>query len=65
MVVLLQNGRDGAYIEIYKRYWALLYNLLRQMLRDDYETMDVVRDKCHQLFFIHSINNTFFINFYH
>ncbi|SEM61930.1 RNA polymerase sigma-70 factor, ECF subfamily [Mucilaginibacter gossypiicola] len=44
LVVLLYNGNEAAYTEIYNRYWALLYSHSRRMLRDNEEAMDVVQD---------------------
>ncbi|MEO6524423.1 MAG: RNA polymerase sigma-70 factor [Mucilaginibacter sp.] len=44
LIVLLNEGDQLAYTEIYNRYWAVLYSHSRRMLRDDDEAMDIVQD---------------------
>lgn len=44
LVVLLKEGKQGAFTEIYDRYWALMYIHVYKMLRDKEETKDLLQD---------------------
>lgn len=40
----LKGGSDDAYKEIYKRYWGVLFQHARKMLRSDEAAKDIVQD---------------------
>lgn len=44
LVVLLKEGKQEAFTEIYDRYWALMYIHVYKMLRDKEETKDLLQD---------------------
>ncbi|MBB5439393.1 RNA polymerase sigma-70 factor (ECF subfamily) [Pedobacter sp. AK017] len=44
LVVLLKQGDELAYAQIYDRYWPLLFRFSRRMLQNDEDAGDVVQD---------------------
>lgn len=40
----LKSGDEKAYVQLYKRYWSVLYAHSRHMLRNDEEAKDIVQD---------------------
>jgi RNA polymerase sigma-70 factor (ECF subfamily) len=44
LVVLLKNGEEDAFSEIYSRYWKLLFQKAYAILRDDNDAKDAVQD---------------------
>lgn len=44
LIVLLRERDQIAFKEVYERYWALLFNHARRMLKDDEQAEDVVQD---------------------
>lgn len=44
LLTLFQNGDRKAYEQIYYRYWAILFQHCRKMLRNDEESKDLVQD---------------------
>jgi RNA polymerase sigma-70 factor (ECF subfamily) len=44
LLTFLQKGQQGAFAEIYERYWALLLRHAIGMLQDEDEAKDVVQD---------------------
>lgn len=41
---LLKSGDEGAYVEIYERYWDKLYTLARNRIYDSCEAEEIVQD---------------------
>ena len=44
LLALFKEGQRSAYEEIYRRYWALLYNHARKMVQSDEDAKDLVQD---------------------
>lgn len=44
LAVLLRNGSEAAFSEIYNRYWDKLYILIRKRLADELEGEEIVQD---------------------
>jgi len=44
LVALLKAGDRGAFAEVYKRYWPLMYNHALRMLKDEDDARDVVQE---------------------
>jgi len=50
LTCLLKASNHAAFTEIYNRYWLLLFNHARRMLKDDEQAKDVVQDTFNSLF---------------
>lgn len=44
LLLSMQLGDEGAYVQLYRRYWPVLYAHARNMLRNDEAAKDVVQD---------------------
>ena len=44
LAIMIRNGDEKAFSEIYNRYWSKLYMHSRKMLRDEDQAMDIVQD---------------------
>jgi len=44
LTVLMRDGDDEAFTEIYNRYWSRLYFHALKMLKDEDQAMDIVQD---------------------
>ena len=44
LLALFKGGQRSAYEEIYRRYWALLFNHARKMVQSDEDAKDLVQD---------------------
>jgi RNA polymerase sigma-70 factor (family 1) len=53
LIVLLKQGDEFAYTEIYTRYWPLLFRHSRKMLNDEGQAMDIVQDIFTGMWFNH------------
>ena len=44
LVALLTKSDEGAYAQIYQRYWGVLYRYARRILQNDEEPADIIQD---------------------
>lgn len=44
LLAIFKEGQRGAYEEIYRRYWALLFTHARKMVQNDEDAKDMVQD---------------------
>lgn len=54
LIVLLKQGDEFAYTEIYTRYWPLLFRHSLKMLNDEGQAMDIVQDIFTGMWFNHA-----------
>jgi RNA polymerase sigma-70 factor (family 1) len=44
LLAMFKEGQKNAYLEIYRRYWPLLYHHARKMVQNDEDAKDLIQD---------------------